>query len=73
MSNGYSKCPDWLKLAYRKSAMFKCESCGKHEREVGVLQIHRIRRGSNGGTYIPHNCELLCSNCHKLMHYGEFR
>ena len=52
---GYKKCPNWLKLAYRKAVKYICEQCKRNEEEVGKLTPHRIRSASKGGTYTPHN------------------
>jgi len=49
-----------------------CEECHKHEKEVGKLQPHRIKRGYLGGTYNLRNIKMVCEKCHKLFHYGEF-
>lgn len=76
--NGYTKCPEWLKLAYRKAVKFTCEGCNHHEdklREgapIGKLIPHRIIRGNKGGTYRPGNVKMLCGKCHKAYHGGEF-
>ena len=43
---------------------FKCQDCGKSEKEVGTLEIHRINRGEDGGKYIPNNVKILCKECH---------
>lgn len=60
-------CPEWLKDAYRKAVNFTCEECGKHEKEVGKLEVHRIRAGVQGGKYNPSNCRLVCSECHSYF------
>lgn len=49
-----------------------CESCKKEEKEVGTLQVHRMKRGNMGGKYVPHNIKMICSKCHKQIHYNEF-
>ena len=48
-----------------------CENCRKVFKE-DTLCIHRIRRGNIGGTYYWRNCMVLCKECHKKMHQGEF-
>ena len=63
---GYKKCPEWLKQAYRKAVKYYCQSCHKPECIVGKLEIHRIKPGYKGGLYIPSNILVLCSRCHKL-------
>ena len=47
-----------------------CEQCRK---QFDDLEIHRIRRGNEGGTYHWRNCKVLCKFCHKLFHQGEFK
>jgi len=64
---GYSKCPEWLKLAYRRAVFFTCQRCNQHEEKVGKLEIHRIKAGYKGGLYTPNNVKILCKECHKLF------
>jgi hypothetical protein len=45
----------------------KCEHCSSNI----DLEIHRIRRGIQGGTYEHRNCKVLCKSCHKKFHYKE--
>ena len=52
---------------------YKCEECKRHEDKCGKLEVHRIKRGNEGGTYILRNVKFLCSLCHKLYHGGEYR
>ena len=47
----------------------KCEQC----HQEGELQIHRIRRGCEGGLYELRNIKVLCKSCHKKYHFKEFR
>lgn len=65
---GFKVCPKWLKEAYRQSVKFTCQECNKHEDEVGILTIHRIIRGNQGGLYVPSNCKVVCSSCYKKYH-----
>ena len=44
-----------------------CENCGKDL----PLTPHRIRRGHNGGKYIPRNIMMVCDDCHKEFHCRE--
>jgi len=60
------------KEVLRQIVSFKCQNCGKKEKEVGKLQIHRIRRDWQGGEYVPNNILILCEKCHKEFHGGEF-
>ena len=50
---------------------FKCEHC-KEVFDIKDLEIHRIRRGNQGGTYQWRNCMVLCKKHHKLFHSKEF-
>jgi len=76
---GYSVCPEWLKRTYRAAVKYKCQVCGKHEKEVGTLIPHRIRRGVSFGKYTTfplnhpkNNVKIVCLGCHKKLHSGEF-
>ena len=53
----------------REMVGFTCEACNRHEDEVGKLEVHRIKRGVDGGKYVPHNIQMLCSVCHKMRNY----
>jgi len=50
----------------------KCELCHK-EYEIEQIDIHRIKRGHEGGKYNWRNCMVLCKSCHKITHGGEFK
>ena len=69
---GYVRAPEWLKKAYRKAVKHICETCHKHEDQVGKLEPHRIKRGNLGGTYRPGNVQMVCNTCHKRIHENEF-
>ena len=68
-----------MKLSNKKKELLRdfvdrdCENCHKNEIEVGKLTPHRIRRGCQGGLYELRNIKMVCSDCHKLFHSGEFR
>ena len=49
-----------------------CESCNKPESKVGTLDIHRLKRGYDGGTYTLNNIKVICKKCHKAFHSNEF-
>ena len=51
----------------RKFVDFKCESCGKYEKEVGTLEPHRIIPGEDGGKYQLMNIKMVCNDCHKIL------
>jgi len=76
---GYEVCPKWLSKKYREAVDYTCQMCKKHESEVKKLQPHRTIRKNMGGLYtvlpINHprsNVQVVCSNCHKLLHSNEF-
>ena len=50
---------------------YLCEKC-KKQFVFQELEIHRIRRGNEGGTYEMRNCMVLCVGCHKKLHQMEF-
>ena len=51
----------------------KCEQC-KETFESKDLEIHRIIRGCMGGSYKDFkNLKVLCKDCHKIIHSGEFK
>lgn len=60
------------KQVLRELVNFTCQGCKKHEKSVGKLEAHRIRRGNAGGKYYPNNILMLCYECHKEYHGGEF-
>jgi len=43
----------------------KCQACGCRIN----LEVHRIIRGVDGGTYIPSNIQILCHDCHKMRDF----
>jgi len=56
----------------REMVNFTCQHCHYHEDKVGVLSPHRIKRGNAGGEYVPNNILMICYECHKKLHGGEF-
>ena len=56
----------------RAMVNYYCQNCHKHERKVGVLEPHRIKRKNIGGEYVPNNILMLCNGCHKKIHSGEW-
>lgn len=76
---GFTKCPNWLRQKYIEAVNYRCQICKFHQTNVGKLQIHRIKRGNQGGLYTicplnhkDNNIKVLCSDCHKELHYKEF-
>jgi len=51
----------------RNFVNFLCEECHKPEKEVGILEPHRIRPGRDGGKYKIRNIKMVCKRCHSLF------
>ncbi len=50
---------------------YTCEQC-KKVFKLESLEVHRINREWQGGTYLDHrNLKVLCIKCHKLLTYGK--
>lgn len=49
-----------------KKVVKKCRICGYEETDA--LEYHRIKFGSEGGTYNKENTVIICGNCHTLIH-----
>lgn len=68
-----------MKLTEHKKQLLKefcnffCEECGKSEKQDDQLEIHRIRRGNNGGEYNLRNIKVVHKSCHKKYHGREFK
>lgn len=48
-----------------------CQVCG--EDDYDLLDVHRIKQGSEGGKYTKHNTVTLCCRCHRLTHTGKIK
>jgi 5-methylcytosine-specific restriction endonuclease McrA len=46
----------------------RCERCGRHRREVGVLHAHHRQLLSRSGEDRPANLASLCPECHEWCH-----
>jgi len=75
---GYKKLPKWLKQKYLEAVNFICQDCHKHKNEVGILEIHRIKRGISDGLYsvvplnhLNNNVKVLCKQCHQKYNYSR--
>ena len=69
-----SPIPSWLRKLYIKWANERCMDCGSKEH----LEIHRIKRGVEGGLYVVcprnnplHNTKVLCHKCHSKYNYSR--
>jgi 5-methylcytosine-specific restriction endonuclease McrA len=76
--NGYSKCPKFLRLAYLRATNNLCQICNKQFND-NELDIHRIKRGNQGGKYTiaklnskENNVKVVCKECHRKIHSKEF-
>lgn len=67
--SGLSQLTERQKEILKEMVNFHCEDCHKHQNEVGTLEIHRMKRGAEGGKYIPSNIRVLCKSCHDLYDY----
>ena len=68
-----NKLTEKQKTVLREMVDFTCQQCKNHEDKVGKLEPHRMKRGNAGGLYTPNNILMLCDECHKMMHGGEFK
>ena len=48
----------------REKHCFFCE-----EDNPALLDVHRIHEGCKGGKYIEGNVVVVCSNCHRKIHF----
>ena len=48
----------------------KCRSCGKSAKDVARLEVHHVRRRTDGGSDTPDNVVTLCHECHEAHHQG---
>lgn len=55
----------------REFVDYKCEECGKHEKNVGTLEPHRIRKGRDGGEYNIRNIKMVCHTCHDIYESAD--
>jgi len=61
--------PEWLKKAYLKDI----DHCEHSNCQNKRLEVHRIKRGWEGGKYSPDNIKILCSIHHDFYHSNEFK
>jgi len=71
--NGLTKLSPKQIEVLRQMVKFRCQVTGKHEDEVGTLEVHRIIRGNVGGKYVPNNIQMVCNQIHKMFHANENR
>lgn len=44
-----------------------------NDKNLNILDVHRILEGSNGGTYHSQNVIVVCANCHRKIHANEIK
>lgn len=59
-----------------RRASGECERCGEPAPFKTVagnpyLEVHHVKRLSEGGSDTVENCVALCPNCHRYLHYGS--
>jgi len=64
--------PESKALLLKKFVNHFCEIC-HNKKESSELQIHRIARGYMDGRYVLRNLLVICKDCHKKIHYKEFK
>jgi len=69
-----SPCPRWLREKYLQAANYTCDECPSKEK----LEVHRIKRGCEGGLYVVvpknhilNNIKVLCEKCHEKYNYSR--
>lgn len=72
------KFPAYLKYEVRENQQYCCANCGKHDSEVGTLQIHHVLPIYIAYNFFPQitqdalrsieNAVGLCENCHTKVH-----
>jgi hypothetical protein len=74
----FEKFPDWVRDKYHQTIGGKCQMCSK-EISKYQMEIHRVKRGNEGGKYTlcklnhpKQNCKFLCKDCHSALHANEF-
>ena len=60
------------KECLKEFCRYKCEICKKRESDLNRLIIHHINRQSKEINDSLRNLQVICENCHKLMHFKEF-
>lgn len=70
----YQKDP-YVKAWVLKNSNWICECCKKHSPFITsdghpYLEVHHMKRLSDGGSDTVTNVVALCPNCHREIHYG---
>lgn len=56
---------------HKKLSDGSCCFCG--EDDYDLLDLHRIKPGSEGGRYTEHNTLTVCATCHRKIHAGRIQ
>jgi 5-methylcytosine-specific restriction protein A len=72
----YRQRSQWIKLYALCRAQGQCEGCGMAAPFLTpdgqpYLEVHHIRRLSDGGPDHPRWVVAICANCHRRAHYAE--
>jgi 5-methylcytosine-specific restriction endonuclease McrA len=72
------KFPAYVKDEIREKQKYRCATCGKHDSEVGTLQVHHVLPTYIAYNFFPQislealksieNAVGLCSDCHSGTH-----
>lgn len=73
----YQRDPN-VKAWVLKNSNWICECCKKHSPFISsdgypFLEVHHMKRLSDGGSDTITNVVALCPNCHREIHYGVNR
>jgi len=72
----YRQRSQWIRLYALRRAQGQCEGCGTAAPFLTpdgqpYLEVHHIRRLSDGGPDHPRWVVAICPNCHRRAHYAE--
>ena len=72
----YRQRSQWIRLYALRRAQGQCEGCGIPAPFMTpdgqpYLEVHHIRRLSDGGPDHPQWVVAICPNCHRRAHYAE--
>lgn len=74
-TNYYQRC-EYVRLYALRKAKGKCQGCSKeapfrNKKGEPYLEVHHIKRLSDGGPDDPRWVIALCPNCHSRIHNGS--
>lgn len=61
--------PKLINKQIKKKTDKKCYFCPCSD--YGLLDVHRIQPGSEGGKYTGFNSITVCANCHRKIHENK--